>query len=114
MIQEESGVQVKNDRDFRLEIARPETAVRISFDPGNIAIRATARREGSGNLILGTAGLVRALGAGRPGLLRVRVDGVPFPARRGTAFVLDFKTAALNVEVTSGAGAMHEPATLAY
>jgi len=97
--QSDTGLRVRTDLDFDLLLTRNGGAVRVTLDPGNVAIHVSARNEGAGKLVLGTAGIARRLGVAAPGLLSVRVNGVPSRRPAGGTLEVDFKGTAMLVEI---------------
>ena len=54
----------------------------------------------SGKLILGTPGILKNLGAARPELLEVRVNGAKSVRPDPRSLIVDFSSPALDVEIT--------------
>jgi hypothetical protein len=99
--QSESGLQLRTDEGFELELARRGSAVRVYLDRDHIGIHASAREEGTGKLILGMAGLLKTLGVVGPQRLAVLVNGVNSPSPTSRSLALDFDGAAIDIEITT-------------
>ena len=98
--QSDQGLAVRTDSDLDLQLTRKGGTVRIVIDRRRIVIHADAREDGAGKLILGTPGILKNLGAARPELLEVRVNGAKSVRPDPRSLIVDFSSPALDVEIT--------------
>ena len=99
--QTDNGLKLGSDRGLDLETTRAKSTLRVAAGDKRIAVQASARDAGSGQVRVGLKGVMQALGVGSAKGLSIQLDGKQQQPPSGPQLVIAFSGSTLDIEFSA-------------